>query len=1100
MKKNRYFKKIILTTLTLGLSATVLTNFFTFNDSNNKYSFSNSFKNDTSTSDITSSPTYFDSKPVANSNITSFSSYQPSYEDNNIAPVSQLNGSVGMTSDKKTLVFTSYDGFLVWSSNLTENILLKKYYKQVLNIDDISSYSVVNYLCLVEDELLVVIFGDVNKQNLSLFGVDLKSGYIYTQPDVSNIDLNNNKNFVKINDGICLLYQNSKKEIIATTGNKVADYSFSGNTIILSFVKDLGFRNVPSNSIIVKPENTNDLLLGFMPASSATNYAIFLSSTSTTGSLNVKNASGSDQSTTSYDFKYYAYIVDDNLKAITNNNNAVKIDLASSVYHSKTNDLDFNKIQKRFSSISLDESTAWFWCDSEFKQGSGISKLTYSNSSGSPSATENYYSVFDSSSSNQTGFDYSDLSVNSISFDSQNKKVLMSFSGQDSSKKYHILNEELNLSSGSNLKSDWTQKDNISYLVPLNLEGISTSYFISYNNTEAPLFSESNNNLSEITNNSISFKKVNDVVSTITNNKSIYKGKVPTQITEDDLKSCIVFSDATTSNASSNNYTKSVSDIVGDDNKGTLSFSYNISYNTNYGSDAVGFSFDFNVNLSGLFSYDNDFKFEFITHLSPDGNATIDSKYQNIVNLKNSTIPSQVTKKNILDNFLNYTIKNNQGNDLTISENDISLTADDAQGTLLVTVTIPSISMPIGFSSEKLTYSYTYTGFINLQGYTKQIIDSSDNITELKKAKYASQINFNDIINNFITLGTSYSKDATNWTFTLDTQGTNNFNGTLSFRLIYTSSSLPSGTSDDVKNVFGTPNTWYQITGFKTIFTNYENVNFPIDNYSGLANAQSLWTQFQVAIKNNNLSSSTLYNSLNINQWLNTLHLTNFNDIDIAVDNLDTADTDGYLNLRVGYKDNATTSLNIAGTNFVFDSNAKTNFANYFKDNYPFVVKWNLNQFIPEFNWVIPTTSSAVTSFTDDSISINLNISSYQGISNSMRASEVSPQNITSLFNISNYQIIDQPKIYADDESGTLKAVIILEPKLNNDAKSSGTITKNVFISGFKINAPQVVEIVPIIVGVIFGIVLITSVIFIVLWNKKRKKIMYMQNLKRKKR
>ncbi|MDE5545802.1 MAG: hypothetical protein K2I76_04275, partial [Malacoplasma sp.] len=270
--------------------------------SNSVHLISKSLNVNESTSD--SSINLEDALPVADSSISSFGDYIVSYEDNNISPVNVIippldanqgtsksgGATVGMTANKQTITVTTYAGLLLWSHKLTENTLLKNYYKTVLSVEDISTYKVINFAFLESKNILFVLFGNestVNNvttlNNLVVFGLDINSGAIVVPKDAK---LAESQIIGKARNNSEFIFFNSSDQLIVTSGNTITD--INNSTKIMSFDSDsTGFANVENKG---NDEETNNfsysaiatnisgsMLIGFLPSQEKNiNYSLWL--------------------------------------------------------------------------------------------------------------------------------------------------------------------------------------------------------------------------------------------------------------------------------------------------------------------------------------------------------------------------------------------------------------------------------------------------------------------------------------------------------------------------------------------------------------------------------------------------------------------------------------------------------------------------------------------------------------------------------------------------------------------------------------------------------------------------------------------------------
>lgn len=582
----------------------------------------------------------------------------------------------------------------------------------------------------------------------------------------------------------------------------------------------------------------------------------------------------------------------------------------------------------------------------------------------------------------------------------------------------------------------------------------------------------------------LEFSARNDIKNILLNASEL-NGKLASDITETELNSYLKFREAdnssyTNSTPMNSQVTTTIENV--NEKEGSLDYTYTISYNPAFDTTKT-LSYSITGTLNTFYKL-NDLHFSFVTSASVDTN-----KWNEITNLKASKFANEVTKKEIIDHFISYTIKDISGDALVIDDSMVVINSATNES-LQVTINLPTSRLP---QSVTTTYTETFNGFNKANGFTKTIQDSV--IDSYKTNKYATEITKDNILDEFVTLGDSYniySKDD----YSLEINNADIYTGTLSFKLKL-NATLPTGISSDKAYIFGDANTWYEITGFKTIYESFDNVNLSIETYSGFESPTTIWQDY-LANGTNSVLFTWLNNSKNINNWDNLLHTNDvINKIDISIKNQATADADGYLDLGISLKENTQTNVVINGSNFVFDSTAKTNFTNHYGTDYPFNTKLYVNYYPLVCEWN-DTTSSAVTNSDDENITIDLSIGSYGNLNKDMKVETVTENDILGLINYKNYE--ESIKMVLDSSKGSLKATVTLRPKMISKIDYP-TITRNISISGFYVE--QMIKPVepggststttkqnsfswvPIISGSIAGVLLLSFVVLVIV--KKRK-------------
>lgn len=243
----------------------------------------------------------------------------------------------------------------------------------------------------------------------------------------------------------------------------------------------------------------------------------------------------------------------------------------------------------------------------------------------------------------------------------------------------------------------------------------------------------------------------------------------------------------------------SSSPLIIDNNKGTLKGTIYLNLNKWWLSPTDAnyvMQYPIQISISGL-STNSGLFFNIVT--SPEQDS---DKYNKILEIQKIKYPSEVSKQDILDNFI---VK---GNNVVISADNIVLKkdgqivedtannksavvivdADDTNGILDITYDISSIVSP---SVTNKTGNATFYNFKQLNTW-QQIRLNSEKWTNIRKTKMPFQVTKQDII-NCLELSQSYSRDPNLWEWnTTVSESTNkqafieqNINGTLSGTISY---------------------------------------------------------------------------------------------------------------------------------------------------------------------------------------------------------------------------------------------------------------------------------------------------------------------------
>ncbi|MDE5545416.1 MAG: hypothetical protein K2I76_02295, partial [Malacoplasma sp.] len=376
--KKKLNKKMLFSLFSFPLVALPI-GLVTISNSNNSVHFiSKSLNVNESTTDF--SINLEDALPVADTSISSFGDYIVSYEDSNISPANVIippfdanqgtsksgGATVGMTANKQTITLTTYSGVLLWSHKLTENKLLKTYYENVLSLNDISSYKVINFAYLESKKILFVLFGNVSDSgtsNLVVFGLDINSGKIVVPEEAK---LNDSQVIGRARNNSAFIFFNTENQLVITSGNLVSDVQNSLK--IMSFDEKSGFNNVKGNDADVNnfgnisgTAKTTDYLLGLIPSSvKGINFSIWLYSSVVKGAVSpiLSYATGNNdeprrQSQSSGGvFNYYVLAVKDDFSPI-GAFNVINLKPGTNTYYRGYMSIDssmpsFSDVEKRF--------------------------------------------------------------------------------------------------------------------------------------------------------------------------------------------------------------------------------------------------------------------------------------------------------------------------------------------------------------------------------------------------------------------------------------------------------------------------------------------------------------------------------------------------------------------------------------------------------------------------------------------------------------------------------------------------------------------------------------------------------------------------------
>ncbi|MDE6082660.1 MAG: hypothetical protein K2F52_02130, partial [Malacoplasma sp.] len=667
-------------------------------------------------------------------------------EDNNIYPVNVNNANIGMTYDFTTLTYTTYGGLLLWSSDLTKNPLIKKYYSSVLNINNIGAYRVNNFAYQKSTGLLFVLFGDKTKQNQTIFAIDIYTGLINIP---SNAYLKQNQIIAKVADGSGFIFFNAADEIITTSGGKKTDVDKTTKIFTYS-LKNKGFVekkiNIDVTFGVSNSTNNNDLLIGIVAGNFGTNYGYYVSSVPKQNKIN--NFNMAESSTSTFTTNYYSYdyyvvplkndLVKENrsyISASVSNNGNANFYFGYISSENKLPDFDsiFKRIFKLENASSQNTSYLFALIDGYYKFLDSYTLISDNGTWIASNASKGFGTDISSSNNQQLIPTTSDFNQNekvsadswkfdNFAYDSDSNLLYFSYSGQK-------INTSTNKPDGYMSKMGYFQFESTSLKFntssfstennPYSLYSVGYDSYISKNyymnkqymeeQSTDPIWlsrSESEINYSPTQKNESSFSELNISTQNLIQQiegSNLFKETMPENITQDQLNSLI-------SSLNVNNASINISKTSSNNKTGDISIKIEIIQQNKFGDDVANgnVSYVFSLNISG-YSMDKDFIFKFIT--TDMVNMGFNDKINKINEIKESTGPSGISKLQVLNYFLDANILGKDNKPLEISEDWITLKPNDELGYLTVEANIPKELLPSGFPVENLSATAVYKDF-----------------------------------------------------------------------------------------------------------------------------------------------------------------------------------------------------------------------------------------------------------------------------------------------------------------------------------------------------------------------------------------------------
>lgn len=527
-----------------------------------------------------------------------------------------------------------------------------------------------------------------------------------------------------------------------------------------------------------------------------------------------------------------------------------------------------------------------------------------------------------------------------------------------------------------------------------------------------------------------------------------------------------------------------------DEQYGTFSYNLSISFSWFY-DPTFTVQYDFPIYLNGFYKINADnYTFNWVT------STTVDStKYMKIEELKKTKYAKDVTRKEVLDYFWTGSIKDKNGDPITITEN--MFTVDGNWGTLdklNVTFILPSNLMPQGF--PKLKQTNRFDGFLSIQGYETNPKTQSE-ISVFASTIYPSQLTKQMVIDNFINVGSNIKKDLSYWDFTISNIDDMNGIATISLKYKYEiDSSIPGIDSFPVSQfqVFNN----YQISSFKSVGSKINDTPFMV-NFEGNSLPSEIWNQY-LSYKNGNSSSSILMDNISFS-------MVPKNSLEISLLNADTCDADEFLRLSIKIVLGTETNIEYDGNQLektqnnklVFNQNVENFVINNNLDYYPYIIEWGIKTkdkyfkvFGPDGNQLKQENNVYSINLKDYSDNNNLLIN------DSMEVDDISLETISKLIDSSGYDIFvvysekNQERGYWKVQynlivKNDLSTIYSKRMNLKNDSSSQiKNSNRTIYIYNFKVPNPSFL-IASYSVLIILGIIIVSSFgIWFSIWTRRK--------------
>lgn len=1049
IKKNKVLNSI---KTILGISLAIPTFFVSNKLFNNNY---NVVSNNINLSNLKSGTQTIDS-------ISSFADYNPMYSDANSPLISTNKGFLGRSNDNGILVFTSYDGVISWMVDVRTIPEIIDYYKSI-SITDISSFTIKSTINI--GNYLAVLFSSIDKKNSIVFALEIDNGKLYAPAKESNGTISISQNIKKVNDDSTVLFQapspiNSLYVFPEGKGknlkNKVMQVSITNN--------NLGSIDL-SNGIL--SENEEDDFVGFVPGHNGTftNFGLFINNTT-------KN--------------YYIKIFSSSLEIIKNPANQalvfdqnIKFEVVENGQIKNANDIPKHGIRSNASTGAYDDKFIFvlygknaiirhYWFSTNNSRFQYRAKFTFENKnpyrfSKINNSNKLMYSV--EKSSDNTIFGIVDMGAghNATSEETivDNKNVKSSSNANQTSKPWPLIAVQ-----GSNNKA---------YLY---MDPITNDNKVKYEWNDS-----TNGNDLHFTN------PVDLVFKKYSFNTDFFKYKIPSTITDEELKSNLKIS-----NNNNSGLDIVIENRMNDDYVGKITFNYKISYNNWW--DNSSNEFKVYIENSNLYKF-SDFNFKFVTSESVDA-----KKFEAINAFKKTSYPKAITKQNIKDSFISYNIKDRNGDVFTISDEMITLTPNDNQGTLKVDIdmtkgTNSNNLLPIGINNFSSYYkkSYTFENFMSLEGYTFSFKTLSSNIL----SKHPSEITFYDVITEFVELGNAYSKAESDWEFEKEA---NDVSGEYIIKkLNYINSKINSSLPEENKNIISSDKKYSNFKSSVSLLN--ETISMKeFDKTQILTRKPSdVWNEYKNALDSNNdlnVERSLLFQVLQQNIVVKKTDLL------LEATNESTMDIDQKIDLSITIRKNAILIPKIGNNNIVFDETFETELKKQKPNYYPFAISQKVvtQNFDLDWNIIESNREGFELNQSKTELTIDLDNVNWDKLNNKTTAFEFAnnldsyKNQIKELFEYNeNYEIvINEPTLNIANGIVWIRVdfIPVIRKESSNLYKHSlkssslSTISKQIVIKGFKIPSSILIQMIPLLSLIITSILVVVVLIWLFLKNFKR--------------
>lgn len=1011
------------------------------------------------------------SKPSSNPSsepylANSFNDYNPVYSDANTPIVSTKTGFLGMNTAKNTIYMTTYNGTVAWKADLVNNFVVKEYYKSV-GINDISNYSVKSWINS-NDRYLFVLFSDANKKNSIVFALDITTGYILFFDTVQTT-------VIPVYDGATVLFNASSPKTIFVlsdgTGAQVR------KKLVKIFLNDSGISSITlsNNRFSI---NDDDVFIGFMNGHLNDNWNMPIF----TRKLSEDEAKQKGE-------EIYGTVLDDNLQHFYNKSGIEKVE-----FKAKWGWSDFNGIKNE-----RDIPKHHFTLNPLFFNGKRIlifvsyAKFSYISIAEMVPVTKKTGNQFKYKYNFLSQFTFGNIDESDlfrVSISELNKKIFYStdyskhkplgvigmfdFYDLTLNHNFYVVNGPVSHYTPPDFVPVQTSNNDGFFLVSSKTQGSNNR---NQNNQVHMLKAKKNENESSIIK-ELEFNSFQDPNTQY--NLEWSKKNFASKINEKEITDKLHFKNNKDDNQ------KKVESKLSDDEAGVFASYLTVSEKNIWDKSRTSTKIKIPIYFTGFYSTDK-FGLRFVT--SSDVN---EEKFKKILDFKLAKKPSEITKQEIKDNFIDGKILGIDDSQITINDSWITTTSNDKSGSLTITITVAKTNLP--FSEKDLILKETFYGFRSDGSYSHEFVNKIPNNFQ---NRLPSSITLDDVLNHLVLLSNNYSKNNNSWEYELQP---NDDEGTLTInKLIYTNTSDPNITTADKEIVKSNPKTFNGFLNIPDKILTSNDISFDNISEEEIVGKKllDLWNEYET-VKNSDdesiLNQSLIYRTMNNGVTVNK------KDVKLELENKENLEIDKHFKYKITIVDNAVLTTIINGSNVVFDQQLKTKFETK-KDLYPFKVKQNIGpyeSFIDIKHEVIENNAFEINEG-KDTIRFNLKKANFNEINKNFTLDKFSSKvesvknEIINLFDFSrDYNPVVSQPLY---DFKNLSVTFLIDfnhglPSLRKPDHDNNIISKKFVITGFT-NSSQLTsfEIVLIVIIICLLIIIVFVILTIKLISKKKKSI-----------